>query len=92
VRHKCDNPTCIRPSHLERGTKADNTADVKTRGRLRAPTGADNGRAKMTVVEVTEARHQHAMGVSGHQLARTFGLAASAMNSMLRGATWKHAA
>ena len=32
VRHKCDNPPCINPEHLEVGTIADNMADVQSRG------------------------------------------------------------
>ena len=33
VRHKCDNPPCINPAHLEIGTQADNIADAFARGR-----------------------------------------------------------
>jgi len=33
VRHKCDNPPCVRLSHLELGTVSDNSKDMYARGR-----------------------------------------------------------
>ena len=33
IRHKCDNPPCVNPDHLEVGTDADNVQDMIKRGR-----------------------------------------------------------
>ena len=35
VRHRCHNPTCVRPSHLVLGTASDNAADREAAGRGR---------------------------------------------------------
>jgi hypothetical protein len=34
VRHKCDNPNCVNPKHLEVGTQKQNMMDASARGRL----------------------------------------------------------
>lgn len=33
IRHRCDNPPCVNPDHLELGTVAENQADMVARGR-----------------------------------------------------------
>lgn len=37
ILHSCDNKRCVNPAHLRAGTQAENVADAKQRGRLKAP-------------------------------------------------------
>jgi hypothetical protein len=37
VLHTCDNPLCVRPSHLWLGTQAENLADMTAKGRRYYP-------------------------------------------------------
>ena len=37
IRHKCDNPKCCNPYHLETGTRADNEKDKYERDRTGTP-------------------------------------------------------
>lgn len=45
VMHKCDNPPCCNPDHLEIGTKADNNRDMaaKRRGKYQKATHCKHG-------------------------------------------------
>lgn len=54
VRHKCDNPLCVRPSHLLLGTMKDNTQDMLSR--QRHAFGKDHKHAVLTDELVAQMR------------------------------------
>jgi hypothetical protein len=52
--HRCDNPPCVRVSHLFEGSRADNTADAISKGRILRGESATN--ALLTEKSVREIR------------------------------------
>jgi HNH endonuclease len=87
VRHRCDDPRCCEPTHLEVGTHEDNVADRVERGR--SACGTRNGRSKLTIDSVRAIRRRchEPVGV----LAREFGVDPRAIRAVLAGETWKDA-
>lgn len=86
VRHKCDNPRCINPEHLELGTVQDNIDDRVKRGRGNNPAGADSHRAKLTAEEVAQIRAayipRHKL-FGGRALAKLYGVAPSVISMII---------
>lgn len=46
IRHKCDNPACVNPHHLEAGTVRENVLDMHSRGRFNGGAKPGNQNAK----------------------------------------------
>jgi HNH endonuclease len=57
VLHKCDNPPCVRPSHLFLGTKKQNMVDAARKMRMRH--GERHHSAKLTREDVREIREKY---------------------------------
>lgn len=90
VRHKCDNPRCINPAHLEAGTQAANVADMHTRGRAPDFKGEHNPHAKLTDAQVAEIRRRYVPRCpinGGSALAREFGTHQTNVSLIVRGET-----
>ncbi len=85
TRHKCDNPPCVNPDHLEPGTPADNVRDTVTRGRLRV-----KPRSTLDVDRVSTIRRRRAAGETTTALGAEFGLSSSMISRICLGKAWKH--
>jgi len=73
VLHKCDNPSCIRISHLFLGTALDNKRDSQHKNR--GVIGERNGRAILTWSQVKQIRSlYHGKWREQTQLAKRFGV------------------
>lgn len=93
VRHKCDNPSCCNPFHLELGTDADNYRDMVERGRraLSGAKGERNCKAKLTKHQVIEIRKLYrAGGESTNTLARKFNVTQALISQIVLNKIWKH--
>jgi len=85
VRHKCDNPACCEPAHLELGTDADNVRDAMVRGRHSR--GERHGFAKLTEADVRAIRA--AVGTR-REIAARFSITSSNVGHIRRGVAWAH--
>lgn len=73
VRHRCDRPGCIEPTHLSLGTVADNNRDAKERGRAAAGARHPGVRHGSEVVAAAVAEYL-AGGRSQAEVARRYGI------------------
>jgi hypothetical protein len=90
VLHRCDNPPCVRPSHLFLGTRAENMADMAGKHRSHSMQGESNPRARLSAAQVSELRARVAAGERYEQLAEEYGHSYNAVYLAVRGFTWKH--
>jgi len=75
VMHSCDNPGCVRPTHLKLGTHAENSLDMKEKGRSAVIRGGDSPRAKLSWDDAYEIRRLCYNGLANQkQLAERYGV------------------
>ena len=87
VCHRCDNPACVRPSHLFLGTASDNTCDrdEKGRGLPSIKKGSANGASKLTEAEVAAV---YVSMTSGNKLAKEYGVTQALISLIKTGRKW----
>jgi len=89
VRHKCDNPRCINPGHLELGTPADNNNDMVIRGRRKPTFGSDNPRARLNEKDVLDIIKLFKDGMRYAEIAKQYSVKASCIKSIIYGNSWR---
>lgn len=106
VLHHCDNPPCVRPSHLFLGTHKDNAEDRERKGRGNQASGDNSGaRRKPETVRRGDTSGMHRLteqdvhairlmystgGWTQRGLGQHFNVAHCTIGNVLRGTTWKH--
>ena len=87
VRHKCDNPKCINPEHLELGTPKENSLDMVKRGR--SLKGSKNKKAKLNEEKVKIIKHllktEKIVDISNQ-----FNVSPVTISHIKTGRTWSH--
>lgn len=87
IRHKCDNPPCVNPDHLETGTSEDNVRDAVERGRAARGTGIAS--SKLDEEKVHRIRSLSGV-VKQRDIAASLGVSQSAISAVITGRTWAH--
>ena len=89
VCHKCDNPACVRPTHLFLGTQTDNLKDMDNKGRRGTNSaviqGEQNGNVKLTDNQVSEVRRLYIAGKCNYiELAEKFDVHRTTISRIIR--------
>lgn len=78
IRHICDNRRCINPSHLIRGSRAENTKDMMVRGRFKS------------AVTQREALEIMASEIPVQKLAEVYNVTRQTIRKIKNKSSWSH--
>ncbi len=85
VCHRCDNPPCVRPSHLFKGSIIANNIDKMTKVRHRVLFGADHPK---TIISPELAQQIRTVKGTQRNVALMFGLSKTTVGRVRRGEDW----
>lgn len=91
VMHHCDNPPCCNPTHLQRGTQAENIRDRDHKRRRKVwHVGEKACNARLTEGEAVQIIAARKAGQSLKEIGARFGVTISAVSKIALGKVWKH--
>lgn len=88
--HRCDVRACINPQHLFLGTRAENLADMRRKGRANDARGERHSKAKLTEQDVRQIRAALSGGESTTLLAEKYGVTKMSIQDIKQNRHWKH--
>jgi len=88
--HQCDNPACVRPSHLKEGTHELNMRDAYKKQRRPdcAPRGTKHYKARFTAEQIQTIRRRYAAGESQKIIGVDYGVCQSHISQIVRRKTY----
>lgn len=91
VCHKCDNSSCVNPSHLFLGTVQENNYDMQEKGRYYSPKGEKSPNAKLNENEVLLIRHMYSSdNFTMWKLSKIFGVDDTTICDIVNRKAWTH--
>jgi hypothetical protein len=83
--HSCDNPNCINPNHIIRGTHADNVADKVSK--RRHDYGVRHYRSRLTITQVREIRANNTDTYA--EMSHRYGISKGGIHNIKSGRSWR---
>lgn len=87
--HHCDNPKCVRPSHLFAGTQKENIEDRDRKGR--GIDGVKNGRAVLSPSQVRHIKTREWHYGDASKLSREMGVSVTQVVRIRKNIAWANA-
>lgn len=89
IRHKCNNPSCCNPTHLDVGSPKDNAMDCVNSERTLK--GSKNPSSKLTEKDVKKIKETLALGKKlGAILSKEYGVSKVVISNIKNNKTWRH--
>jgi hypothetical protein len=90
VCHKCDNPRCVRPSHLFLGTHRENIDDMMLKGRAQKARGETASSSKFSNEQTEEIRNMYkSSGLTMRALGKLFSVNSGTICRMINRETYR---
>lgn len=84
--HLCDEPSCVKPSHLTIGTQINNIEDRVKKNR--SARGQQNGKARLTEKDVKLIKKLRGRGMTESSIAELLEVSRSAVANVLHHRSW----
>lgn len=88
VLHKCDNGSCVNPSHLFTGTQKDNMEDAANKNRVEY--GEKHYRSVLTDGDIRKIRQLYSEGIRIKEIAEMFPVNRGCISKIVHRLRWSH--